>query len=86
MGADMLGRIAIIVGAAALTGCNVQARPISLPDGKQGAALRCRWESKCFEKAEAICPRGYDVLDRAIGWDSWVSMTAVCKQPAGVAE
>lgn len=72
--------------AVLAVGCSVQARPISMQDGTQGAAIRCRWESKCFAKAEAICPHGYEVLNSAVGWDKWVSMTVVCKSSATAGE
>ena len=78
-------RTAFMAAVLGLTCCSVQAQPRALPDGRQGASIRCRWESKCFEKAGAICPQGFDVLDRDLAWDNWVSMLVACKPYAGAA-
>lgn len=54
--------------AAIVSGCTT-AKPMFLPDGRQGFSIRCdgaglSWEN-CFSKASEICQaRGYDVFSQ----------------------
>jgi hypothetical protein len=52
-----------------LSGCAVQPKPFTGPDGRQAYAMRCGSHlDRCYEKAGQLCPSGgYDVIDRATG-------------------
>lgn len=57
---------AIILSIALpLTAC-VTARPLTLPDGSHGIAIRCNGAaldmSSCYEQAGKSCPKGYEVV------------------------
>jgi hypothetical protein len=55
----------IAFGALGLAACTT-ARPMTLPDGSQGAMIGCsgvqHTMSRCYLKAGELCPRGYDVI------------------------
>lgn len=59
----------ILICAAILTmgGC-VTSRPVALPNGTQGLAIRCpgaaRDISDCMNKAAEVCGGAYQMLDR----------------------
>jgi hypothetical protein len=51
---------------ATLAGC-VSSRLLTLPDGRQGFAIKCNGHlhdmGDCYAKAGEMCPTGYTVLD-----------------------
>jgi hypothetical protein len=63
-----LARLLVALLGLALTGCT-SAKPITMPDGRQGYSLDCSgsvltWED-CFEQADLFCKgRNYDVYTR----------------------
>jgi hypothetical protein len=48
--------------AAVVTGC-VHGHVIVAPDGQPATHVTCHHQSKCFAKAQRLCPWGYQVLD-----------------------
>lgn len=56
---------AALVGLLLPLGGCVTARPLVLPDGRQGAAIRCNGGlnsiEERYQRAGELCPRGYDV-------------------------
>jgi hypothetical protein len=58
---------ALAVSAASLAGC-VTARPVALPNGTQGYAIRCPGAARdiadCMNKAAEVCGGKYEILDR----------------------
>jgi hypothetical protein len=57
--------VAVLLLALPLAAC-VTARPLTLPDGSHGVAIRCNGAaldiSSCYEQAGKSCPNGYDVM------------------------
>ncbi|GAA0696184.1 hypothetical protein ISN75_06720 [Dyella marensis] len=57
-----------LVGIGALSGC-VTSKPMMMPSGQQGFAIKCPGAARditdCYEKAAAVCPKGYDVVNQA---------------------
>lgn len=51
--------------SVALGGC-ASANKITLPSGQSGFTINCSGTavsiSKCYEKAGAVCPNGYDIV------------------------
>ena len=61
-------RVVICVAAVALLSGCVTARPVALPNGTQGYAIRCpgaaRDISDCMNEAARVCGGKYQILDR----------------------
>jgi hypothetical protein len=59
--------LAILAATAGISGC-VTARPVSLPNGTQGYAIRCPGAARdigdCMNKAAETCGGKYQILDR----------------------
>ncbi|WP_339672020.1 hypothetical protein [Dasania marina] len=55
----------IVIVSTALAGC-ASANKIILPSGQTGFTINCSGTavsiSKCYEKAGAVCPNGYDII------------------------
>jgi|HubBroStandDraft_1064217.scaffolds.fasta_scaffold156632_1 hypothetical protein len=60
-----MNRIVLIVLSSIVTGC-VTERPVALPNGKQGYAIRCpgaaRDISDCMNEAARICAGPYQIV------------------------
>jgi hypothetical protein len=54
-----------------LSGCAVQPKPFSGPNGRQAYAMECSGEGRtmhdCLVKAGDLCQRGYDVVTQSSG-------------------
>ena len=48
-----------------VTGC-AHGHVVMAPDGQPATYVTCRHQSKCFAKAQRICPWGYQVLDEVL--------------------
>ena len=63
----MSPRLATLGLTLALTAC-VTAKPVALPSGHQGYAIRCpgaaRDISDCMNKAAEVCGGAYQIVDR----------------------
>jgi len=50
-----------VIGLAILAGC-VQVHEVKGPDGKPALAVKCGDATKCYQRAGALCPNGYDLV------------------------
>lgn len=61
--------LAILGAALPLLAACVSSKPLTLPDGSQGFAVKCDGHfhdmADCMAEAGRMCPTGYDVLDGA---------------------
>jgi hypothetical protein len=61
------GRVLLAFAVVAISGC-VTSRPVALPNGTQGYAIRCpgaaRDISDCMNEAARLCGGKYQILDR----------------------
>ena len=57
---------AFLAVAAVVTGC-VHGHIVNAPDGQPATHVTCHHQSKCFAKAQRLCPWGYQVLDEGHG-------------------
>ena len=58
--------------AASLAGCATY-RIVTAPDGQPALYLTCQRDPlRCAEKAEHLCPRGYQVLDDGLRYQTVV--------------
>ena len=47
-----------------LIGCASYATPVPLPSGDSGFSIWCEeFKSRCYTKAAAACPGGYEIVD-----------------------
>ena len=60
--------VVFLTVAVAVTGC-AHGHIVTAPDGQPATHVTChhRHQSKCFAKAQRICPWGYRVLDEGYG-------------------
>lgn len=54
-----------LLAAVLVMGCGggVTARLVMAPDGHGAALVTCQWTYACLNRAEELCPGGYDAVD-----------------------
>ena len=61
------GRVLLAVAVAATSGC-VTSRPVALPNGTQGYAIKCPGAARdiadCMNEAARVCGGKYQIVDR----------------------
>lgn len=53
----------IILVVASIAGC-ATASKIPLPNNEAGLAIECPRIAQCYKKAQAMCPSGYELVDK----------------------